>query len=80
MDENAPLNAIFEQTLNDRPQFSLDDLPNEWDVVIHRYLRFIDDDETTLDKKLSEFRELGVKVLDWDRRWGFIVFKTMAPS
>lgn len=80
MDENAPLNQIFEQSLYDRPQFNIDDLPKEWDVGKHRYFRVIEEKDTTVDEKLAEFRELGVKVLDYDRRWGFVVFKTMAPT
>lgn len=74
------LEAIFDETLHAQSQFTPQDLPMEWEVGQHRYIRVLEVDGDTLNKKLSEFRDLGVKVLDFDRRWGFWVFKTMAPS
>lgn len=74
------LEAIFDETLAAQPAFVPQDLPMEWEVGQHRYIRFLEEDGDTLNKKLIEFRGLGVKVLDFDRRWGFWVFKTMAPS
>jgi hypothetical protein len=73
------LQNVFDQSLRDRPAFAPGDLPSEWTVGQHKYIRVLAQ-EDTLDEKLTEFRELGVSVLDYDRRWGFWVFKTMAPQ
>ena len=67
------LEASFDETLHERPSFTPQDLPMEWEVGQHRYIRVLET-EGSLNAKLVEFRELGVKVLDYDRRWGFWVF------
>lgn len=84
MDENTEiglaetLTGTFEQSLSDRSSFEPQELPMEWDVGQHRYIR-VNDGDGQLNRALLKFREDGVKVLDYDRRWGFWVFKTMAP-
>jgi hypothetical protein len=78
-DLEKTLSGTFEQALAEAPAFAPEDLPMDWEVGQHKYIRVLDQ-EGALDKKLLEFRELGVKVLDYGRRWGFWVFKTMAPQ
>ena len=72
------LQNIFDQELQE-PAFSPAELPSEWTVGQHRYVRVLDR-EGALDAELMHFRDLGVKVLDYDRRWGFLIFKTSAPT
>ncbi len=79
MNEEAPLSQVFEQALVEQPAFVPEDLPNEWTVGQHRYVR-IPDGEGELSKQLDAFRADGVSVLDYGRRWGSWIFKTMAPS
>jgi hypothetical protein len=93
VDENIEpnLTAIFDQELAAPEAFVPEDLPTEWDVGQHRYFRVADehpefDDEnrltkeSSLSKKLDEFREDGIVVLDYGRRWGSWIIKTMAPQ
>ncbi len=77
--ENPLLNKVFEQALVEKPAFVPEDLPNEWTVGQHRYIR-VPDVEGRLSKQLDEFREAGVRVLDYGRRWGSWIFKTMAEG
>lgn len=79
MEEEAPLSQVFEQALVEQPSFVPEDLPNDWTVGQHRYVR-IPDGEGELSKQLDAFRADGVRVLDYDRRWGSWVFKVMAES
>jgi len=84
MEDNTPqteasLTKVFEQALHDKPDFVPEDLPTEWTVGQHRYYR-TPDREGALSAELMHFQDIGVKVLDYDRRWGFWIFKTMAPK
>ena len=78
-DRELDLQTIFEQELQ-APAFSPEELPGDWTVGQHRYYRVVEEDENTLSKQLDKFREQGIRVLDFDRRWGFWIFKTRAPS
>jgi len=74
------LQNIFDQSLRDEPAFVPEDLPSEWTVGQHRYIRVFEATKDTLAEKLAEFRELGINVLDFDKRWRFLIFKTTAPK
>jgi hypothetical protein len=79
-EETEPnLQNVFDQALHEQPAFAPEDLPSEWTVGQHRYVRVLDR-VGALDAELLHFRELGVRVLDYGRRWGFWIFKTMAPQ
>jgi hypothetical protein len=85
------LGSVFEHSLQEQQSFTPEDLPMEWDVGQHKYFRVLDvspkfdesgklTEQGSLHKKLQEFSELGVRVLDYGRRWGFWVIKTMVPQ
>ena len=79
MNEDQPLNRIFEESLAEGGDVAPEEAPSEWTVGHHRYIRVLAE-KNTLEEKLVEFRESGVRVLDFDRVRGFWVFKTRVPS
>lgn len=77
MEEQREVNL---QNIFDRSLFVQEETPDNWTVGQHTYYRVLAvGTKDALDKKLTEFRELGVKVLDFDKRGGFWIFKTMSP-
>lgn len=79
MNEDKPLTRLFDEALAEQPEIVAEEAPSEWTVGQHRYFRVLAE-KNTLEEKLVEFREAGVRVLDYDRVRGFWVFKTRAPS
>ena len=73
------LQNVFDQALHGPSAFVPEDLPSEWTVGQHKYIRVLDR-EGALDAELLNFQATGVSVLDYGRRWGFWIFKTMAPQ
>ncbi len=79
MNDDRPLTRVFEESLAEGPDVAPEEAPSEWTVGQHRYFR-VPAGKNTLEEKLLEFREAGVRVLDFDLARGFWTFKTRAPS